>query len=66
MKAPRGLIDWIRSETTTVPEQPSGMERLVHVGVAPMPLTPKAFDMLIVVAIGASRAIVEAAELKCN
>jgi len=42
------------------------MERLVKVGLEPMPLTPKEFDTLIAAEIKANLAIVKAAGLKFN
>lgn len=66
VKTPRALIDRLHAETMGVLKQPAVMERLVKIGLEPMPMTPKEFDALIAAEIKANLAIVKAAGLKFN
>ena len=66
VKTPRALVDRLHAETMAVLKQPAVAERLVKVGLEPMPLTPKEFDTLIATEIKANLAIVKAAGLKFN
>jgi tripartite-type tricarboxylate transporter receptor subunit TctC len=65
-KTPRDIVDRLHRETQKVLQLPAVQDKLKPQGIDPMPLTPAAFDALIVKEIASNIAIVKAAGLKFN